>query len=49
MDKNEKRETIKLRLFAILIIAIFLGSSFIMVNNEKESSINNISRLKHFH
>lgn len=49
MDKNEKKETLKLRLFTILVIVIFIGSSFIMANNEKESGINNISCLKHFH
>ncbi len=49
MDRKEKMETVKLRLFAALIIVVLLTSSYFMVKNKKESSMDNLIRLKLHH
>lgn len=47
--KEQKKETLKLRLFAAFIIAVLLTSGYFMVKNKKESSMDNIIRLKLHH
>ena len=47
--KEQKKETFKLRLFAAFIIAVLLTSGYFMVKNKKESSMDNIIRLKLHH
>lgn len=46
---EQKKETFRLRLFAAFIVVVLLTSGYFMANNQKESSMDNIIRLKLHH
>lgn len=49
IEKEQKKETFKLRLFAAFIVAVLVISGYFMSKNQKESSMDNIIRLKLHH
>lgn len=48
-EEKEKKEIIKLRLFAAFIVVVLLTSSYFMADKQKESNLNNLIRLKLYH
>ena len=45
-EEKEKKEIIKLRLFAFFIVVVLLISGYFMVDNKKESDLNRLMLLK---